>query len=62
MFCCIEYVRGDAPKSSVVLTVYRAGSCEQEIKDYAERQRQTQQADGYRMRDLHTGRVTEVWS
>jgi hypothetical protein len=62
MFCRIEYLNNRAgAKPRIIRTRYRSADSIVILMEFAERERKTCGAAGYRWRDLHTDRVGVVW-
>ncbi len=62
MFCRIEYLNGAAgSKPHVVLVRCKSASGLGEMMEFADRESAACGAAGYRLHDLHTDVVTEIW-
>lgn len=62
MFCRIEYLnRAAGMKPHVVLVRYKSAAALGDMLEFADRESASRHAAGYRLHDLHTDEVTEVW-
>lgn len=62
MFRRIEYLnRAVGMKPHVVLVQYKSAASLGEMMEFADRVSATRGAAGYRLHDLHTDEVTEIW-
>lgn len=62
MFCRIDILNRDEKAVRVIATRYVTGANMDEIQEAADHACQRFNAPGYRVRDMHTERVEEVWN
>ncbi len=62
MLCRIDVLARDEKKVRVLATRLVIGASLREVQQTADRERERFNAPGYRVRDLHTDRVEEVWN
>ena len=61
MFCQIQYLTGHSPKTRIVSRHYQSAACMTDMEEFASAECRTRHAEGFRLTDMHTGIVTEVW-
>ena len=61
MFCQIQYLERRDPKARIVARHYQSAACLADLEQVAKAECRARHAEGFRVLDMRTGLMTEVW-